>query len=449
MDYHSVLPAFINHNYPAFTFLYLDTQSTTYLVITLLVLLLLTFTISGAEAALFSLTGRDINMLKTKQHPSAKRIVNLLDERKEVYTSLLISGTFFNISIIVLANYLLRSLYTLGKVQFVIVFDLDLILNIIIIAFLLVFIGRVLPKVWASQNRLRFAYGSSFVVEAIHLLLRRISIWMVTIADGISSGFGANRIQKSGLDDLDNNDGITYEEKQILTGIEKFGKISVKQVMRSRLDVSGIEFSTSCGELIRKVEELHYSRLPVYNKTLDEIVGIINTKDLVPLLGEPDNYQWQSLLRQPYFVPESKLIEDLLKDFQSRRIHIAIVVDEFGGTSGIVTLEDVLEEIIGEIKDEFDEEEVEIKKIDENNFIMEGKTMINDACRAMQIPADVFDPIRGESESMAGLVLEIAGEFPQVNEVINSYDFDFTVLEADKNRIMKLKVTIKQQYQNV
>lgn len=396
---------------------------------------------------MFSLTGRDVNMLKTKQHPSAKRIIHLLDERKEVYTSLLISGTFFNISIIVLANYLLRSFYTLGKVHFIITFDLDLIVNIIIIAFLLVFVGKVLPKVWASQNRLRFAYGSSFVVEAIHLFLRRISIWMVSIADGIGSGLGANRVQKSGLDDLDNNDGITNEEKQILAGIEKFGKISVRQVMRSRLDVSGVEFSTSFGDLVRKVEELHYSRLPVYNKTLDEIVGIINTKDLVPLLGEPEHYQWQPLLRQPYFVPESKLIEDLLKDFQSRRIHIAIVVDEFGGTSGIVTLEDVLEEIIGEIKDEFDDEESEIKKVDEHNYIMEGKTMINDACKAMHIPGDIFDEIRGESESMAGLVLELAGEFPEVNEVVNSYDFDFTVLEADKNRILKLKVTIKQNAQ--
>ena len=445
MDYHSVLSTFIK--YPGFTFLYLNTQSTTYLVIALLFLLLLTFTISGAEAALFSLTGRDVNMLKTKQHPSAKRIIHLLDERKEVYTSLLISGTFFNISIIVLANYLLRSFYTLGKVHFIITFDLDLIVNIIIIAFLLVFVGKVLPKVWASQNRLRFAYGSSFVVEAIHLFLRRISIWMVSIADGIGSGLGANRVQKSGLDDLDNNDGITNEEKQILAGIEKFGKISVRQVMRSRLDVSGVEFSTSFGDLVRKVEELHYSRLPVYNKTLDEIVGIINTKDLVPLLGEPEHYQWQPLLRQPYFVPESKLIEDLLKDFQSRRIHIAIVVDEFGGTSGIVTLEDVLEEIIGEIKDEFDDEESEIKKVDEHNYIMEGKTMINDACKAMHIPGDIFDEIRGESESMAGLVLELAGEFPEVNEVVNSYDFDFTVLEADKNRILKLKVTIKQNAQ--
>jgi gliding motility-associated protein GldE len=443
LDHHSVLSAFIKHS--AFAFLYLDTQSTTYLVIALLFLLLLTFTISGAEAALFSLTGRDVNMLKTKQHPSAKRIIHLLDERKEVYTSLLISGTFFNISIIVLANYLLRSFYTLGKVQFIfITIDLDLILNIIIIASLLVFVGKILPKVWASQNRLRFAYGSSFVVEALHLLLRRISIWMVSIADGIGSGFGANRIQKSGLDDLDNNDGITNEEKQILAGIEKFGKISVRQVMRSRLDVSGVEFATSFGDLVKKVEELHYSRLPVYNRTLDEIVGIINTKDLVPHLQEQNNFQWQALLRQPYFVPESKLIEDLLRDFQSRRMHIAVVVDEFGGTSGIVTLEDVLEEIIGEIKDEFDDEEAEIKKIDEHNYIMEGKTMINDACKAMQIPADIFDSIRGESESMAGLVLELAGEFPQVNEVINSYDFDFTVLESDKNRILRIKVTINQ-----
>ncbi|MDP9229303.1 MAG: gliding motility-associated protein GldE [Bacteroidota bacterium] len=429
--------------YFSFILLAINPQGTTFLVISLLALMLLTFTISGAEAALFSLSSKDVNMLKTKQHTAAKRIINLLEERKEVYTSLLIASTFFNICIIVLANFLINSLIHLGKFHFIISIDLDLLVKIILIVFMLVFFGEVLPKVWASQNKIRFAYGSSFVVEALHLLLRRISKWMVSIADVIGRQLGATRIQKSSLDELDNSEGITTEEKNILTGIEKFGNISVKQIMRARLDVSGIEHNISFGDLVKKVEELHYSRLPVYKNTLDDIVGIINTKDLITHLDENENFHWQTLMRQPYFVPESKLIEYLLKDFQSRRVHFAVVVDEFGGTSGIVTLEDILEEIIGEIKDEFDEEETGIRKLDDHNYIFVGKTMIHDACKAMQLPTDTFDKVRGESESMGGLILELAGEFPHVNEIISSGDFDFTVIETDKNRILQLKITLK------
>lgn len=443
MDQPSVTSTFFE--YLSFILLAANIQGTTFLVIALLVLLLLLFTISGAEAALFSLTVKDVNMLKTKQHTSAKRIINLLEERKEVYTSLLIASTFFNICIIVLGNFLISSFILLGKVRFIFNIDLDLLVKIVIIVFVLVFFGKVLPKVWASQNKIRFAYGSSFVVEALHLLLRRISKWMVSLADGIGKQLGANRIQKSGLDELDKSAGITTEEKRILTGIEKFGNISVKQIMRSRLDVSGIEHVATFRNLVHRVEELHYSRLPVYKNTLDEIVGIINTKDLLIHLDENDNFQWQALIRQPYFVPESKFIEDLLKDFQTKHIHFAIVVDEFGGTSGIVTMEDILEEIIGEIKDEFDEEETGIHKLDDHNYIFEGKTMIHDACKAMHLPANTFDAVRGESESMAGLLLEIAGEFPETNEVISANDFDFMVLESYKNRILQLKVTIKER----
>ena len=437
MDYHSVLAAPLGY-----ILLYLNTQGTTFLLITLLVLLLLTFTVSGAEAALFSLSMRDVNMLKTKKHTAARRIVTLLEERKEVYTSLLISGTFFNICIIVLAHFLISSFVHLGSFFFIITFDLDLIASVLIIAFVLVFFGKVLPKVWASQNKIRFAYYSSFIVEAIHLLLRRISKWMVFLADGIGSRLGANRIQKSGLDDIENAKGITADEKKILSGIEKFGNISVRQIMRSRLDVSGVEFSISFSNLISSIEELHYSRVPVFNKTLDEIVGIINTKDIIPYLHEHENFKWQKLLRPPYFVPESKLIEDLLRDFQSKRMHFAVVVDEFGGTSGIVTMEDVLEEIIGDIKDEFDDEEPGMRKLDDHNYVFEGKTMINDVCAFMQIPSATFDDVKGESESIAGLVLELAGAFPEVNDVIACNDFDFTIMETNKNRILQIKVTI-------
>jgi len=235
----------------------------------------------------------------------------------------------------------------------------------------------------------------------------------------------------------------TDEEKQILKGIQNFSSITVKQIMRSRLDVSGIEYSSSFTDVVNRIQELHYSRLPVYKNNMDEVVGILQTKDLLQHINDADGFHWQQLMRTPFFVPEQKLIDDLLKEFQQKRIHFAVVVDEFGGTSGIVTMEDVLEEIIGEIKDEFDDEEIINKKIDDRNYIFEGKTMINDVCRTMNLPSDTFDGVRGESESLAGLILELAERLPRVADVIETGDFQFMIQEVSRNRIEKVKVTIK------
>ncbi len=446
------IPVLESHPVPGFftdtilqVLLAVHPQGTTFMAVVLVLLLLLTFTISGAEVALFSLNSKDVNMLKTKQHTAARRIVNLLEEPKEVYASLMISGTFVNICIIVLANYLMGQYFSfagLGTLP-------ELLIKVFVIAFVVIFFGKILPKVWATQNNLRFAYGASFAVEALHLFLRRISRWVVSLADGIGKRVGGNRTEAMSLRELDaaidikSDEEASPEEKNIMKGIVKFGNITVRQIMRSRLDVSGVEYELSFGALIRRVEELHYSRLPVYKGSLDEVTGIINTKDLVPYIDEQENFDWHPLMRQPFFVPETKLIEDLLKEFQQKRIHFAVVVDEFGGTSGIVTLEDVLEEIIGEIKDEFDEEESGNRKLDDNNYIFEGKTMLHDLCKTMRLPMDTFDGVRGESESLAGLVLELAGEFPVVNTVISSGDFDFTVLQTENNRVQLVKVTIK------
>ena len=443
MESHSILVSITDCL--SYVFLAVHLQGTTFLVIALLVLLLLTFTISGAEVALFSLSKKDINMLKTKQHVSAKRIVTLLEEPKEVYASLLIAGTLINICIIILANYLISAYVSFKNVGTL----LEVLAKVLVIAFVLVFFGKILPKVWATQNNLRFAYGSSVIVEGLHLLLRRISKWIVKLANRIGKGAGADKTEAMSMQELDEaidiktDEEASPEEKSIMKGIVKFGNISVKQIMRSRLDVSGIEYNSSFGDLVKRVEELHYSRLPVYKDSLDEVVGLINTKDLIPHLSEADNFDWHILMRQPYFVPEPKLIEDLLKDFQQKRIHFAVVVDEFGGTSGIVTMEDILEEVIGEIKDEFDEEESNNYKVDDNNYIFEGKIMIHDMCRIMKLPMDTFDKIRGESESLAGLILEVAGEFPTEDWVIPTGDFEFGIMKVENNRIMLVKVTIK------
>jgi len=235
------------------------------------------------------------------------------------------------------------------------------------------------------------------------------------------------------------------EEKNILKGIVKFGSITVKQIMRTRLDVCGLNYDISFAALKLRVAELHYSRLPVYKSSLDELAGLIHSKDLIAWINQPDDFDWHPLLRPTYFVHEHKLIEDLLQEFQHKRIHFAVVVDEFGGTSGIVTLEDILEEVIGDIRDEFDEEETASRRLEDGSYIFEGRTMLNDVCKSMNISADTFDKVKGESDTLAGLILELAGDIPKVNDVVPCGDFEFTILEADSSRIKKVKVTIRGQ----
>ncbi len=441
MEAHSV-SYYLNSNL-SFTLL-ATTQGTTLLVFLLVILLLLSFTISGAEVAIFSLNKRDINMLKTKQHPAARRIINFLDEPKEVFASLLISSIFINISIIILANYLIDQFIVLKNPGSALI----ILTKAVAITFILVFFGRILPKIWATQNNLRFAYGSAIIVEGIHLFLRRISKWIVNVADRIGRKTGANKSEAISMQELNKaidiktDEEASPEEKNIMKGIVKFGGIAVKQVMRSRLEVNGINHQASFLSVLDKIKELNHSRLPVYKESMDEVVGIINAKDITPYINEPDSFDWKPLMRQPYFVPESKLIADLLLDFQSRRTHFAVVVDEFGGTSGIVTMEDIMEEVIGEIRGEFDKEENRDQQLDEKNFVFEGKTMIHDMCKIMKLPMDTFDRVRGESESVGGLVLELNGEFPSVDDIITTGDFQFTVLETDNKRLLLIKVTL-------
>lgn len=424
-----------------------STQSSTLLVVCMAILLFLSFSVSGSQAAVFSLTEKDLDVLKTRQQPAARRIINLLDEPKELYTSMLISKTILNICLIILTNYLIN-LYTPAEYLHT---WYAIVGKWLVIAFFILFPLEIFPRVWARQNTLRFVYEWPIllvIVEIIHLLFRRISKGIVSVADGMGKTFGTDQAEETSLIEFDeaidiqSDDEASPEEKNIMKSIVKFGKISVKKVMRSRLYVSGIEYDTSFNDLIKKVEELHYSRLPVYKKNLDEILGVINTKDLIPHLYN-ESFDWHTLIRDPYFVPDSKLIEDLLLEFQKKHLHFAVVVDEFGGTSGIVTMEDILEEVIGDIKDEFDVDEENSKKLDDNTYIFEGSTMLQDACKAMEIPVNTFDKVRGDNESVAGLIIEILGDLPQQNSVVSIGDFEFTVLEVERNRIKKAKVVIK------
>ncbi|HMP92610.1 MAG TPA: gliding motility-associated protein GldE [Phnomibacter sp.] len=414
----------------------------TALGIVLALLMAISAAASGAEVAFFSLNFKDINFIKTRQQPAYKRILTLLEKPKLLLGSLLIANCIANIGIIIIAGFLLDEYLPVENEW------AKLGLKIVIIAFVLLLFAEILPKTLAAQSNIRFAKDTAWLVEFLHLLLQGWSRGLTSFSDSIEKRLG-QKTAASSIEELnqaiDNNtdNNATEDERNILKGILKFGNITVKQVMKARLDVHGISFKANFEQVKRTIEELHYSRLPVYNGSLDDIKGMIHTKDLLPHLSQPDDYNWQQLMRPAYFVHEQKMIEDLMQEFQQKRIHFAIVVDEFGGTSGIVTHEDILEEIIGDIKDEFDDEETTNKKIDDLNYLFEGKTMLNDVCKQMDLASDTFDAVRGESDSLAGLVLEVAGEIPKPNQVVSVGDFDFTVLEVNKNRIQKIKVTIK------
>lgn len=441
MDYHSV----IENSYQLLTIIAITPAATTILASILVLLFVLSFLFSGSEMAFFSLSLKDINMLKTRQQPSYKRIITLLENPKILMASLLISNCFVNIGIILISNSLMNEwINTLGLNGII-----NLLIKVVVITCALVLFCEVLPKVWATHHKIWFASTASMTVDLFNNILFKLSKRVVSFGDSIEKTFHSRstKMDDSQIDnaiDLLPDNKASNEEKQILKGIRKFSNTTVKQTMRPRLDVSGIEFSTSFTNVIKRVKEFSYSRLPIYKSNLDEIVGILHTKDLLSHLQE-EEFDWHPLMRAVFYVHEQKLIEDLLQDFRNKRIHMAVVVDEFGGTSGIITLEDIMEEIIGDIQDEFDDEQSINKKIDAYNYIFEGKTMINDVCKILNIPLHTFDLLRGESDSLAGLILEIAGEFPKVNEQLETNNFTFTVLEINKNRIEKVKLTLKQK----
>ena len=420
-------------------------SANTILSFILLVLLVLSFLFSGSEMAFFSLTLKDINMLKIRQQPSYKRIVALLENPKTLMASLLIGNCFVNIGIILISNLLLNQwVSTLGLHGI-----LNLLIKVAVITFILLLFCEVLPKVWATHHKIWFASTASMTVDIFNSLLFKLSSQVVSFNTSIEKAFHSGKadIEDTQLDDaidLLPNNKTSIEEKQILKGIRKFSNTTVKQAMRPRLDVNGIEASVSFNKVLQKVKEYSYSRLPVYKNNLDEILGILHTKDLLPHLSN-EEFDWHPLMRPVFYIHEQKLIEDLLQDFRNKRIHIAVVVDEFGGTSGIITLEDIMEEIIGDIQDEFDDEQSVNKKIDDFNYIFEGKTMINDLCKVLKIPLNTFDLLRGESDSLAGLILELAKEFPKVNDHFETNNYIFTVLGINKNRIEKVKLTLKQK----
>ncbi|MEN9952777.1 MAG: gliding motility-associated protein GldE [Bacteroidota bacterium] len=407
--------------------------------------LLMLFMNSGAEIAFFSLSYRDVKNLRTRQYPAAQRILSLVQEPRLLMSSLLMGNLVLRILVILLFNYLVTEDLIPGITGFLL-FVIRLLIAIIV----LVLFGELLPKVWASNNYIRFAYYSSNFVWLNYLLFKRPGKWMAGLTQQIEKALGKDDIHAR-IDQIDQaismeaDDVTSEEEKNILKGIAQFGNVTVRKAMRSRLDVQGMDESASFDELKKKVEEQQYSRFPVFKDSLDSITGILHAKDLIPHLDKQDEFNWRTLVRPAFFIHEQMLVEDLLKEFQSKRIHFAIVVDEFGGTDGIITMEDILEEIVGEIRDEYDDEDPINIRVDDFNYIFEGKMMINHALKIMRLPSKEFDQIRGDSETVAGLVLEVAGEIPKMNQEFKVNGFTFTVLEVSMNRIQKIKITIEDQ----
>ncbi|MES2703863.1 MAG: gliding motility-associated protein GldE [Bacteroidota bacterium] len=419
-----------------------STQNATILIIAVLILLLMTAIIAGAETAYFSLAAKDINFLKTKEKASARTAVQLLEQPKLLLATILVANNFINIAIVITTNVLVASIISTGSPL------LTFLIQVVCVTFLLVLFGEVLPKVYATQNNLRMALFSAPFIKFLMVVFKPISGMLVSSTSFIEGKITSKSANISSEDfehaiELTVGHTATREEVNIFKGILKFGNITARQVMRTRLDVSAIDYEMTFAEVRSYCLEVGYSRLPVYKETLDKVSGVIHTKDFLPHIDD-DEFQWHSLIRPAYFVHESKFIEDLLKEFQQKRQHFAMVVDEFGGTSGIITLEDIMEEIIGDIKDEFDEEDLNYKKIDDFNFIFEGKMLTNDVCRILGIPSDAFDAVRGESDSLAGLILEISGKFAAVNETITYEQYEFTVLAVDKMRIQRVKLSINQ-----
>ena len=399
---------------------------------------------SGSEIAFFSLSPNDLNELDEERNDCDRQIKELREDSERTLATILITNNLVNVTIIMLANYFIAHVIDFGMAYW-----LEFVVITIFLTFLLLLFGEIMPKVYAGQHVLAFCRFSAPGIIA----LRRIFYPLSSVL--LRSGMLAEKVvQKENhvlsVDDLEQALELTdenelKEEKNMLEGIVRFGDETAKEVMTSRQDVVDLDFRTSFADVLRCVVENNYSRIPVYQGSIDNIRGILYIKDLLPHLSKPSNFRWQSLIRPPYFVPETKKIDDLLRDFQENKVHIAIVVDEFGGTSGIITLEDILEEIVGEINDEYDEEEKPYTRINANTYVFEGKTLLSDFFKILDLDDETFEEVQGDADSLAGLLLEIKGDFPELHERIDFQNFTFEVTELDGHRISKIKVIIHEQ----
>lgn len=423
------------------------TASVQELVLTLLaivVLLICSALLSGSEVAFFSLSKNVHNDLVLSDAPRDKLIVHLLDHPKKLLATLLIANNLVNVTIVILSYYV-----TFRQFDFSTAPLIGFLIQTLLVTLLIVMFGEVMPKVYATEKNLKVAASMAPSLNVLNKLFSPFSFLLISGTNLIDKRI-KNKVQNVSIDELNQAIELTYEEeddnteeKDILKGIVNFGNISVKQVMTSRQDITAVESDATFTELLQQVTDSGYSRVPVYTESLDKIDGILYLKDLLAHLGKDDNFDWKPLLRKPYFVPEKKRIDDLFKDFQGKHTHMAIVVDEYGGCAGLISLEDILEEIVGEINDEFDEaEELPYQQLDERNFVFEAKTQLQEVYKYLDINNETFEEARGDADSLAGLLLELSGHMPVAGEEIAYAGYLFTVIEADDRRIISIRITL-------
>lgn len=413
----------------------------------LVLLLCCSALISGAEVALFGLSVTEINTINEKNTPQGNILVKLLERPKKLLATILITNNAINIGIVLLFNIIGDTLFsTITKVLFG-VLSLRFLLEVVVATFLILMFGEILPKVYANRNRMTFSNFMAYPLKVLDFIFTPLSLPMRSGTIFLYKKLGK---EKSSLSvdhlsqalELTSEGDTTKEEQKILEGIVNFGNTDTKQVMRPRIDIFSLNDQMKFLEVLEEIKKNGYSRIPVFSDNIDNVMGVLYVKDVLPYL-ERKSFNWLSLIREPYFVPENKKLDDLLTEFQAKKNHLAVVVDEYGGTSGIVTLEDIIEEIVGDISDEFDDEDLIYSKMDDFNYVFEGKTTLKDFYRVVKITDEtIFEDNKGESETIAGFVLELAGSFPKRGEEVRFGDYTFIVESLDKKRLKQIKVTL-------
>lgn len=426
---------------PGYQFTTLDTNLL-FGFLAIFVLLCCSAFISAAEVAYFSLTQKDIDQCKIQKPSIANLIVSLLEKPKKLLATLVVANNFTNIAVVILFSVIGSNLFASIASPI-----LKFFIEVATITFFILLFGEVLPKIYASRNNVRFACFFAYPLSILSKLLSPISIPMRSLTVFLHQKLGKQKSsfsvdQLSQALELTSSEGTSQDEQKILEGIVSFGNTDTKQVMSPRIDVFALEIDEPFTEMMAKITEKGFSRIPVYRDNIDQIEGVLFVKDLIPHINKKD-FDWKTLLREPFFVPENKKLDDLLKDFQSMKSHLAVVVDEYGGTSGLVSLEDVIEEIVGDISDEFDDENINYSQIDDKTFLFEGKISMKDFCRIVDADEELFDEHKGEAETLAGFILEILGNFPKKGQKINFENYRFTIETVDKKRVRQIKVTIE------
>ena len=402
--------------------------------------------VSASEIAFFSLSPSDLNDIENDDHPSDKHIRSLLGDSERLLATILISNNFVNVTIIMLCNF-----FFAGVIDFGTSVILEFLVITVVLTFLLLLFGEIMPKIYSAQHTLKFSRMAAPIIVFLKKIFSPLSNMLVRSTVLVNKCVSKKNYNIS-VDELSQALELTdkneiSEESNILEGVIRFGGETVKEVMTPRMDIVDLEIQASFSEVMACVVENAYSRIPVYEDSIDNIKGILYIKDLLPYLKKGNDFKWQNLVRPAFFVPETKMIDDLLRDFQANKIHIAIVVDEFGGTLGIVTMEDIIEEIVGEINDEYDDEERTYVKLNDTTYVFEAKTLLSDFYKILKLDTDEFEEVEGEADTLAGLLLEIKGEFPKLHEKLDFKNYHFEVLEKDARRILKIKVVVDEPNQ--